>query len=190
MGYPQKLLAPGETISFETRPHWRALFVPAIILIATVFAVTWLYFWIDTTQFGGTVMRWIVLGAGLLILILWALVPFLRWVTTEYVFTDRRIIVRSGIITRQGRDMPLAKVNDVSFKVPVMGRILNYGELDIQSAGENEGLTIADVPDVEDIQRSVYELIEADDARRRGVPGGPGAAGGAGAPHIEPPMPE
>ncbi|MDA2986942.1 MAG: hypothetical protein O2789_04335, partial [Actinomycetota bacterium] len=70
MSYPQKLLAQGETISFEMRPHWRALFVPAIVLLATVFAVTWLYFWIDTTQFGGTVMRWIVLGAWLLILVL------------------------------------------------------------------------------------------------------------------------
>jgi hypothetical protein len=75
--------------------------------------------------------------------------------------------------------MPLAKVNDVSFKVPVMGRILNYGELDIQSAGENDGLSIADVPDVEQIQRTVYELIEADDARRRG-----------GSHAVEPPLPE
>jgi len=181
MGYPQKLLAPGEVIRFETRPHWRALFVPAIVLLVTVFGVTWLYFWIDTNAFGGTVMRWVVLGAGILIVLLWALIPFLRWVTTEYVFTDRRIIVRSGILTRQGRDMPLAKVNDVSFHVPVMGRVLNYGVLDIQSAGENDGLSVADIPDVEDVQRKVYELIEADDARRRSGSGGGG---------IQPPMPE
>ena len=49
-----------------------------------------------------------------------------------------------------------------------MGRILNYGGLVIQSAGENEGLTIQDVPDVEDIQRDVYQFIEADEQRRRG----------------------
>jgi uncharacterized membrane protein YdbT with pleckstrin-like domain len=181
MGYPQKLLAPGEVISMETRPHWRALFVPGIVLLATVFGATWLYFWIDTNAFGGTIMRWVVLGGGLLIVLLWALVPFLRWVTTEYVFTDRRIIVRSGIITRQGRDMPLSKVNNVSFHVPALGRILNYGGLDIQSAGENDGLSIQDVPDVEDIQRRVYELIEADDARRRS---------GMGDPTIAPPLPE
>ena len=114
----------------------------------------------------------IVLGGGILILALWAVVPFLRWLTTEYVFTDRRIIVRSGIVTRQGRDMPLSKVNDVSFVVPMMGRILNYGALVIQSAGENEGLTIRDVPDVEEIQRDVYRLIEADERRRMGHSGG------------------
>ena len=183
MAYPEKLLAQGEVIKFEMRPHWRALFVPAVVLLVTVFAGTWTYFWIDTTQFGGTVMRWIVLGAGIVILVLWAAVPFLRWVTTEYVFTDRRIIVRSGIVTRQGRDMPLSKVNDVSFHVPVMGRVLNYGVLEIQSAGENDGLSIADVPDVEDIQRNVYELIEADDVRRRG---GSASAGGG----MQPPLPE
>lgn len=172
MGYPQKLLADNETIQFETKPHWRGLFVPAIVLIATVFGMSWLYFWIDSAMFGGTIIRWIVLGGGILILALWAVVPFLRWLTTEYVFTDRRIIVRSGIVTRQGRDMPLSKVNDVSFVVPMMGRILNYGALVIQSAGENEGLTIRDVPDVEEIQRDVYRLIEADERRRMGHSGG------------------
>ena len=168
MAYPQKLLAPDETIKFETKPHWRALFVPLVVLLATVFGMVWLYFWIDQEMFGGTFLRWVILGLGILILALWAVRPFLRWLTTEYVFTDRRIIVRSGIITRQGKDMPLAKVNNVSFFVPAMGRILNYGELVIQSAGENDGLTIQDVPNVEDIQRQVYEYIEADEKRRRG----------------------
>ena len=168
MGYPQKLLAPGEVISMETRPHWRALFVPAIILLATVFGATWLYFWIDSNAFGGTIMRWVVLAGGIAIVLLWALVPFLRWVTTEYVFTDRRIIVRSGIITRQGRDMPLSKVNNVSFHVPALGRILNYGALQIESANEDGAVYIADVPNVEEIQREIYVLMENNDARRTG----------------------
>ena len=168
MAYPAKLLSPGETVQFELKPHWRALFVPIIVLLLTVFGMVLVYFWIDTTWFGGTFLRWVVLVVGILILALWAIRPFLRWITTEYVFTDRRIIVRQGIITRTGRDMPLAKINDVSFGVPAMGRILNYGELRIQSAGENEGLTIKDVPDVEDIQRDVYRFIEADEQRRRG----------------------
>ena len=103
------------------------------------------------------------------VLILWpALVGFLRWVTTDYVFTNRRVIVRSGVLTKSGRDVPLSKINNVSFEVSLLGRVLNYGALDIQSAGENEGLRIVDVPDVERIQRDVYELSELDDARRRG----------------------
>lgn len=168
MGYPQKLLAPDETITFETKPHWRALFVPAIVMLITVFVTVFVLSWIVSNISGWEFLRWIVIGAGVLVLVLWAVVPFLRWLTTEYTFTDRRIIVRSGIVTRHGKDMPLAKVNNVSFFVPAMGRILNYGELQIQSAGENDGLDIKDVPDVEEIQRRIYELIEADEKRRRG----------------------
>ena len=168
MAYPQKLLAPNETVQFETKPHWRALFVPAIVMLATVFVTVFVLSWVVSNIAGWEFLRWIVIGAGVLVLVLWAIVPFLRWLTTEYTFTDRRIIVRSGIITRHGKDMPMAKINNVSFFVPAMGRILNYGELQIQSAGENDGLDVKDVPDVEEIQRKIYELIESDEQRRRG----------------------
>ena len=168
MGYPAKLLAPGEVIKFETRPHWRALFVPGLIFLGTVIGLVLLLSWIASTLPGMEWLRWIFMAGGLIIIILWAIVPFLRWVTTDYVFTDRRIIVRSGIISRQGKDIPLSKVNNVSFEVPPLGRVLNYGALLIQSAGENDGLTVKDVPDVEQIQRSIYEYIEADERRRRG----------------------
>jgi membrane protein YdbS with pleckstrin-like domain len=171
MAYPQKLLAPDEIVKLETKPHWRAVIVPSIVLIATVFftalIVSWILSWqgMEWLQW----LRWLVIGGAIFILVVWAIGPFLRWLTTDYVFTDRRIIVRKGIITRTGKDMPLAKVNNVSFEVPAMGRVFNYGALNIQSAGENDGLYISGVPDVEDIQRMVYELIEADEKRRRGT---------------------
>jgi uncharacterized membrane protein YdbT with pleckstrin-like domain len=173
MGYPQKLLAPDEIIKLETKPHWRAVIVPSIVLIATVFftalITSWILSW-DGMQWLQW-LRWVVIGGAIFILVVWAIGPFLRWLTTDYVFTDRRIIVRKGIITRTGKDMPLAKINNVSFAVPAMGRVFNYGALNIQSAGENDGLYISGVPDVEDIQRMVYELIEADEQRRRGGSG-------------------
>lgn len=169
MAYPQKLLAPDETVQFETRPHWRALLVPAFVLLLTVFVMVFILSWIVSNIAGWEFLRWVVIAGGVLVLVLWSVVPFLRWLTTEYTFTDRRIIVRTGVITRRGKDVPLAKINNVSFLVPAMGRLLNYGELVIQSAGENDGVPIKDVPDVELIQRKVYELIEADQRRRRGA---------------------
>ncbi len=100
--------------------------------------------------------------------VIWgAAIPFARWITTQFVFTNRRIIVRRGLVSKQGRDMPLSKVNNVSFDVSVMGRILNYGTLSVESASENGDLIIDDVPNVEVIQREVYRLHEEDDERRR-----------------------
>ena len=168
MGYPTKLLGEGEVIEFEMKPHWRGLILPVIWLVLTVFIGAWLF-----TLMGGwdnvveTIGRPAVIIIGLIIVIVWVVRPFLYWVTTQYVFTNRRIITRAGVISKKGRDMPLAKVNNVSFEVGVLGRILNYGRLEITSASD-ENLVIDDVPNVEVIQRDVYRLHEQDDDRRRG----------------------
>lgn len=161
MGYPTRLLGEGETIEFELRPHWRSLVLPIIVLLVVVFAAVWLF-----VSFDNSILRWIIGVGGVVVLIVFVLRPFLFWVTTQYVFTNRRIITRAGIIAKKGRDMPLSKVNNVSFEVGVVGRILNYGRLEVESAGD-EDLMIDDVPNVEVIQREVYRLHEEDDERRR-----------------------
>jgi len=162
MGYPTSLLSDGEKIAFEMKPHWRALLVPIIVLLVDVFVLSYLFFTFDNPW-----VRWPVIVIGLVVLVWGAAVPFARWITTQFVFTNRRIIVRRGLVSKTGRDMPLSKVNNVSFSVSVMGRILNYGTLSVESASENGDLVIDDVPNVEVIQREVYRLHEEDDERRR-----------------------
>ncbi|MGI9197263.1 MAG: PH domain-containing protein [Candidatus Nanopelagicales bacterium] len=167
MGYPTKLLGEGEIIEFEMKPHWRGLILPVIWLLLTVFIGVWLFTlmgsWDNIVE---TIGRPAIIIIGLIILIVWVVRPFLQWVSTQYVFTNRRIITRAGVISKKGRDMPLAKVNNVSFEVGVLGRILNYGRLEVTSASD-ENLVIDDVPNVEVIQRDVYRLHEQDDERRR-----------------------
>ena len=171
MGYPTKLLTPGETIKYELKPHWRALFWPAVILVLMIGVGVFLYTLTDIQ-----IMRWIIEVAALVILIWFVLVPFMRWITTQYVFTDRRIIIRRGLITKQGRDVPLSKINNVSFEQRFIGRLFNYGELQVESANTDGSLYIEDVPNVEEIQRDVYRLQEEDDARRRGGSAGSGTS--------------
>lgn len=171
MGYPTKLLGSGEVIEFEMKPHWRALIFPVLWLLITVFVGVWLYASLGSWSWsaGGlveTIGRGAIIVVGLIILVMRVVRPFLYWVTTQYVFTNRRIITRAGVISKKGRDMPLAKVNNVSFEVGILGRILNYGRLEVTSASD-ENLVIDDVPNVEVIQRDVYRLHEQDDDRRR-----------------------
>ena len=162
MAYPKNLLSAGETVVFEMKPHWRALVGPILVLLVDVFILIYLFFAFDTPW-----VRWPVIVIALVVLVWGALIPFARWVTTQFVFTNRRIIVRRGLVSKQGRDMPLSKVNNVSFDVSILGRILNYGTLTVESASENGDLVIDDVPNVEVIQREVYRLHEEDDERRR-----------------------
>lgn len=171
MGYPPELLSQDERIEFEMRPHWRALIAPMAVTLAVAFGLTFVVIqwsdWFGDNETVNTVGRWTFLAVGIFLLVLYAIRPFLYWITTQYVFTDRRIIIRSGLVARQGRDMPLSKVNNVSFDVSVMGRFLNYGRLTIDSASD-EALVINDVPNVERIQREVNRLHEEDSSRRRG----------------------
>ena len=168
MGYPGRLLGEGEVIVNEMKPHWRALIVPSVVLIGVVFAATWLALMWGSWFSGalGSVGRWVIVIVAVALIIVFAVRPFLFWITTQYVFTNRRIITRAGLVAKRGRDMPLAKVNNVSFEISVVGRMLNYGRLEIESAGD-EDLVIDDVPNVETIQREVYRLHEEDDERRR-----------------------
>ncbi len=169
MAYPAELLSEGETIEFEMRPHWRALLKPLMVTVLVLVGVSVLsVMWGRWFEGGvGTVGRWVVLGAGLLLVALYSVRPLAYWFSTQYVFTDRRIIIRRGLVAREGRDMPLSKVNNVSFSVSIWGRLLNYGRLTVDSASDEE-LVIEDVPNVEMIQREVNRLHEEDDARRRG----------------------
>ena len=96
--------------------------------------------------------------------------PFLKWLTTSYVVTDRRIITRVGVVARHGRDMPISRVNDVTFEHSgILERLLGCGTLVVESAGERGQLVLRDVPHVEEVQRDVYRLAEADEERRRGA---------------------
>jgi uncharacterized membrane protein YdbT with pleckstrin-like domain len=165
MGYPAKLLTEGERIDFETRPHWRSMIGPSLVLLVTVGVAGFVL----ATVGSGTVqgyLRWAVVLVALVVILAWFVRPLLTWLTTQYVFTTRRIITRTGIIARSGKDMPLSKVNDVSFQYTILERILSCGTLIVSSASEDGELVIRNVPKVEEIQREIYRLTEADANRR------------------------
>ncbi|MCU0265543.1 MAG: PH domain-containing protein [Actinomycetia bacterium] len=166
MGYPQKLLATGESVQFELRPHWRSMVVPSIVLLGTVALTSYVLALTPDDGFLGSA-GWVVLAVAVLVIGVWFVRPLLAWLTTQYVFTDRRIITRTGILSRRGMDMPLSKVNDVQFSYSVVERILRCGTLTVSSASEDGNLVIADVPGVEGVQRDIYQLVEADQVRRK-----------------------
>lgn len=170
MGYPERLLADNERIVFELRPHWRALILPVFWLVVIVGLGTFLLAkignWLGPDSGVVGASRAVVGVIAIFLLIFLTIRPILTWLSTHYVFTNRRLIVRTGIIARRGRDMPWSKVNDVIFEHSFVERIFSSGRLIIESAAENGTLEIVDVPDVERVQREVYRLHDEDDAFR------------------------
>jgi uncharacterized membrane protein YdbT with pleckstrin-like domain len=111
------------------------------------------------------VLRYVILVVALVIVVWWSVRPILAWITTRYVVTNRRVLVRNGVMARNGRDVPLTRVNDVSFSRSIVERMFGSGTLTIESAGDRGQVVLTDVPSVEAVQRDIYRLVE-DEAQR------------------------
>jgi uncharacterized membrane protein YdbT with pleckstrin-like domain len=153
MAYPKKLLSEDEQVVLETHPHWKTLVVPFLELLV-VLAVAGFLLAQDWWP------RWITVVIALLFGLVLFGVPFLRWRTTLFVITNRRVVTRSGILTRTGRDVPLNRINDVTFTENLLERVLRCGTLLVESAGERGQVVLTDVPRVAEVQHQLYELTE------------------------------
>ena len=89
----------------------------------------------------------------------WSIIPFLRWRTTTYTLTNYRLITRTGIFNKSGTNLPLARVNDVTYQRSLSDRMLGCGTLRVQTAAEAGPVVLDDVPDVEDVHVTMTELI-------------------------------
>jgi uncharacterized membrane protein YdbT with pleckstrin-like domain len=166
VAYPQSLLSEDESVVLDTRPHWILLVRPVVILLV-VAAVTGFVAAILPDKSWTNNARWIIILVAFVLLLILCLRRFLQWLTTNYVITTHRVVLRTGILSRSGRDVPLSRINDVSFLHRPIERLLRSGTLIVESAGERGQVTLADMPHVEEVQRTLYQLVEDDDARRR-----------------------
>lgn len=158
MAFSDKLLAQGERVELELRTHVKRVVVPTLVLILTIVATVFLT-WLAGDKDWPTWVTWVILALALIVFVVWVVIPFLRWRTTIYVITNRRLITRSGIVTRTGRDIPLYRINDVTYEKDVLDRILGCGTLVVSDATDKAGVELYDVPKVENVQVRLNELL-------------------------------
>jgi uncharacterized membrane protein YdbT with pleckstrin-like domain len=145
-------------------PHWKTLVRPMLIAIVAVVAALVAVVVIPAGA-NAAVERLAVGGVAILVLMLWLMVPVLRWRTTAYELTTRRLRMRTGIVTRHGRDIPLARINDVSFDKGLLDRLLGCGRLVVESAGEHGQIALTEIPHVEAVQSTLFRLVEDEQQR-------------------------
>jgi uncharacterized membrane protein YdbT with pleckstrin-like domain len=155
----RKLLNEGEHIVLSTRTHVKALLLPAVVLIIIAGLAGYLTSVAGAAGESATIWRlviWVIAGA----LIVWFCVaPFLRWLFTTYTFTTRRLITRTGVLTRRGHDIPLNRVSDVSYEKGLVDRIFGCGTLVVSDASELGRVELRDIPRIEHVQLTVSEEL-------------------------------
>jgi uncharacterized membrane protein YdbT with pleckstrin-like domain len=140
-------------------PHWKVLLWPVIFGVLVVVAALVTAMAIPSGSAAGT-ERLVTAVVAVLLLLMWVLRPVLRWKTTTYELTTGRLRLREGILTRSGRDIPLARISDVSFTRSLLDRLLGAGRLVVESPGEHGQIVLTDIPSVERVQAILFELVE------------------------------
>ena len=158
MGYPRKLLNPGELVHLDLHPHWVVFVKPAFLSILLGIAST------KVNQIGNASLK-----IGVTRVLIVALVGSisavcfvgLKWYFTFFVVTSRRVIYREGVLARRGVEIPLERVNNVNFAQSIFERILGGGDLLIESASEDGQQLFSDIRKPEQVQNIIQEAIHA-----------------------------
>jgi len=160
----EDLLSEGERRVLLLHPHWKTILRPILLLILVLAALGALVY------FRRHVPPAAFLGSGIVafIVLTGIAIPVLRWQTTTYELTTRRLRLRRGILSRTGRDFPLIRISDVSFTHGLIDRLLGCGQLVVESAGEHGQLVLNEIPHVEMVQATLFQLVEDEQQRLAG----------------------
>ena len=158
MAYPDELLVEGEQVVVHTHPHWKKIVLPVLALLLVAGLGSYLAALLGRPDLGELELararrdrRWSLVG--------WlTVIPVIRWRTTHFVVTTRRVLVREGVLTRQGMDIPMGRINSVQFRHNIIERMLGCGTLIIESASD-EALEFDDIPGVERVYALLYQEV-------------------------------
>jgi len=163
MAFPTRLLAPGERVYLDSRPHWYLLAGPSAVVVGVIVAtVVVVIEWGSAPLYVG----W-VLAAFCVAALAWYGARYLAFRSTSFVVTSQRVIYRTGVLRRSGREIPIGRVQDVTYHQGLFQRVVHAGSLTIESAGARGQEPFLDIRRPEEVQALLNRAVT--DAA--GVPG-------------------
>lgn len=124
MSYIQNNLQAGEEIKYKADIHWYIFAYPVILLLLSAFfssAQTGLFYYVSI----------FLLLSGLFQLIKRILLKM----GAEYVVTNKKVILKSGILNRDALELVLNKCEGIRINQSFMGRMLGFGSIVVTTGG-------------------------------------------------------
>jgi membrane protein YdbS with pleckstrin-like domain len=164
------LLDDGEDVLLDVRPHW-SFFVWPLLLTASALAFVILV--VHQFPKAPVGVAWL-LAAMVVCPAVWLAGRLARWFGTSLVVTDRRLVLRTGVLGRQVTNLRLQRVVDIHSAQRPLQRIIGNGRLILEVEGEEGAFVIEDVRHPRTLQRVLTRQLDEIDASQ-GAPR-PGSA--------------
>jgi uncharacterized membrane protein YdbT with pleckstrin-like domain len=126
MSYVDANLIPGEKIVFRTHLHWKE-FLPSVLLfvVGIAFTASAIYQGFDPSLS----LLILVIPLGVLCY------SYLTWRCSEFAVTDKRVLIKTGIVSRHTLETILTKVENIGVEQSLWGRLFNFGTLYVTGTG-------------------------------------------------------
>ncbi|HYA21532.1 MAG TPA: PH domain-containing protein [Burkholderiales bacterium] len=135
MGYINQNLLPGEEVKYRAKLHWIIYFGPVVLgLLGLIFLLSSA----GNRSSPDPRAAGMLMVIGVVLLILAALLFLSRWIrvkTSEFGVTNKRVIIKVGLIQRHTLELLLAQVETIGVDQGIMGRILGYGKIVVVGTG-------------------------------------------------------
>ena len=150
--------APLDKEIMRLRTHPKVLFKP--VLLQLLFLVFHYLFTLiphmGTANQGFDLWLRVVLHGTIVVLeIVYALVPVLRWLTDSFTITEKQVKTDTGIIARKSQEIHVSRISQVEVDRGLLDRIFGSGTIRLYNASNTLGLEFRDVPKVKKVKESI-----------------------------------
>ena len=149
MTWIDRNLMPGETILFRTRKHLIIFAIPVILLILAILLSFYM-----ATNFTMSQAAW----APGVIAFIYLCSAYLEYITSEFVVTNKRVIMREGFFYRHANELRLSTISQVNVEQGVMGQLFGFGDVHINAFGVFDVFNMISGPF--QFQKSVNEQLD------------------------------
>jgi membrane protein YdbS with pleckstrin-like domain len=163
MSYARNLLSRGEEVVYESRQHWFAVMAQTWLFIITAVLALALLIYTTTGTDGSGIWSVLQIVSLVALLVALAFIGFKIWAwrNQEYLVTNRRVIKAEGVFNKFMRDSSLEKVNDAHLTQSWLGRIFDFGTLDILTAADEGVSALDDFPMLDGPVRFKVAMLNA-----------------------------
>jgi membrane protein YdbS with pleckstrin-like domain len=161
-----RYLFPTEKFRGEWKRHWIQLGREFAIGGLATILMGYITGWLTKHNQAELVTTVIVIWAVVMVFVVWRVAD---WYFDRFILTNKRVMVVSGIFTRNVAMMPLLRVTDMKYVQSPLGRVLSYGNFELESAGQDQALrNIKNLPNPNELYlRIVEEMYEPEAVEAR-----------------------